>query len=199
MLNYIWFALVGLSVIIGGVNGRLPEVTQAAFDMAKLGVEIAFGLIGVMALWLGLMRVAEKAGVIGWLVWLIRPIMKRLFPELPPDHPVMGSMLMNISASWLGLGNAATPLGLKAMEQLQELNPKKEEASNSQILFLAINTASITLIPTTIIAVRISAGSTSPLDIIGTTIFASGVATVVAIVASKLLARFFPGSGRKEV
>ncbi len=189
MLNYIWFALVSVAVVVGAVNGRLPEVTKAAFDMAQTGVDIALGLIGVMALWLGMMRVAEKAGVIRWLAWLIRPVMRRLFPEIPPDHPVHGSMLMNISASWLGLGNAATPLGLKAMEQLQELNGKSKTASNAQILFLAINTASITLVPSTIIAVRISAGSAAPLEIIGTTIFASGVATVVAVTAAKLYQR----------
>ncbi|MBL7032713.1 MAG: nucleoside recognition protein [Candidatus Delongbacteria bacterium] len=189
MLNYIWMGLMAIAVIVGAFTGRLPEVTEAAFNMAALGVTIALDLIGIMALWLGMMRLAEKAGVIRWLAWLIRPIMKRLFPEIPSDHPAIGSMLMNISASWLGLGNAATPLGLKAMEELQELNPEKETASNSQVLFLAINTASITLVPTTIIAVRIAAGSAAPLEIIGTTIFASGCATVVAILAAKLYAR----------
>ena len=189
MLNYIWMGLMAVAVVVGAFTGRLPEVTEAAFKMAALGVTIALDLIGIMALWLGMMRLAEKAGVIRWLAWLIRPIMKRLFPEIPSDHPAIGSMLMNISASWLGLGNAATPLGLKAMEELQDLNPDKETASNSQVLFLAINTASITLVPTTIIAVRIAAGSAAPLEIIGTTIFASGCATVVAIIAAKFYGR----------
>ena len=180
---------MAIAVIVGIFTGRLPEVTTAAFEMAALGVTIALDLIGIMALWLGMMRLAEKAGLIRWLAWLIKPVMKRLFPEIPSDHPAVGSMLMNISASWLGLGNAATPLGLKAMEELQELNPDKETASNSQVLFLAINTASITLVPTTIIAVRIAAGSRAPLEIIGTTIFASGCATVVAILASKFYGR----------
>ena len=189
MLNYIWMGLMAVAVVVGAFTGRLPEVTEAAFKMAALGVTIALDLIGIMALWLGMMRLAEKAGVIRWLALLLKPIMKRLFPEIPSEHPAIGSMLMNISASWLGLGNAATPLGLKAMEELQELNPDKETASNSQVLFLAINTASITLVPTTIIAVRIAAGSAAPLEIIGTTIFASGCATVVAILAAKLYGR----------
>lgn len=192
MLNYIWILLILSSVVIGAITGRLDAVTKAAFDMAETAVSIAIGLIGVMSLWLGLMRVAEKAGMIGFLARLLKPVFRRLFPEIPDGHPALGSILLNISASWLGLGNAATPMGLKAMEQLQELNPAKDTASNSQVTFLAINTASITLLPTTIIAVRISAGSADPASIIGTTIFASGCATIVAILASRLLQRFFP-------
>jgi spore maturation protein A len=192
MLTWIWLALVLCSVIVGAFNGRLDEVTKAAFDMAGTAVTIALSLVGVMSLWLGLMRVAEKAGLIQLLARAIRPVFRRLFPDIPDGHPALGSMLLNISASWLGLGNAATPLGLKAMEQLQELNPRKDTASNSQVTFLAMNTASITLIPTTIIAVRVAAGSANPAEIVGTTLVASGAATVVAILASRLLQRFFP-------
>ncbi|MDP2360874.1 MAG: nucleoside recognition domain-containing protein [bacterium] len=192
MMTWIWLALVVGSVVVGAFTGRLDEVSKAAFDMAGVAVTIALSLIGVMSLWLGLMRVAEKAGMIQLLAKAIRPIFRRLFPDIPDGHPALGSMLLNISASWLGLGNAATPLGLKAMEQLQELNPRKDTASNSQVTFLAINTASITLIPTTIIAVRAGAGSAQPAEIVGTTLVASGIATVVAILASRLLPRFFP-------
>lgn len=189
MLNYIWIGLILSSVVIGAFTGRLDAVTEAAFKMAETAVSIAIGLIGVMSLWLGLMRIAEKAGMVEFLARLLKPVFRRLFPEVPDGHPALGSILLNISASWLGLGNAATPMGLKAMEQLQELNPRKDTASNSQVTFLAINTASITLLPTTIIAVRVSAGSANPAEIIGTTIFASGCATIVAIVASRLLQR----------
>jgi spore maturation protein A len=192
MLNYIWIALVVTSVITGILTGRLPEVTKAAFDMAEVAVTISLGLIGVMSLWLGLMRIAEKAGVIQGLARLLKPIFRLVFPEIPDGHPALGSMLLNISASWLGLGNAATPLGLKAMEQLQELNPTKDTATDSQVTFLAINTACITIVPTTIIAVRVSQGSTNPTEIIATTIFASGCATVVAIIGARLLRHLFP-------
>jgi spore maturation protein A len=192
MLTWIWIGLVLASVVVGAVNGRLDAVTRAAFDMAETGVTIALGLVGVMALWLGLMRVAEKAGVIQALAWLLKPVFRRLFPGIPDGHPALGSILLNISASWLGLGNAATPLGLKAMEQLQELNPRPDTATDSQVTFLAINTASITIVPTTIIAVRTAAGSAQPAEIVGTTILASFAATIVAILASRLLARLFP-------
>jgi spore maturation protein A len=199
MLNYIWIGLILSSVVIGAFTGRLDAVTEAAFKMAETAVSIAIGLIGVMSLWLGLMRIAEKAGMIEFLARLLKPIFRRLFPEVPDGHPALGSILLNISASWLGLGNAATPMGLKAMEQLQELNPQKDTASNSQVTFLAINTASITLLPTTIIAVRVSAGSANPAEIIGTTIFASGCATIVAIIASRLLQRVGRGKELKHV
>jgi len=200
MLTWIWLTLVVSSVVIGALTGRLDAVTRAAFDMAGTAVTIALSLVGVMSLWLGLMRVAEKAGLVQLLARAIRPVFRRLFPEIPDGHPALGAMMLNISASWLGLGNAATPLGLKAMEQLQELNPRKDTASNSQVTFLAINTASITLIPTTIIAVRAANGSANPAEIVGTTLVASGAATVVAILASRLLQRFFPvpGPGRDE-
>lgn len=189
MLNYIWLGLVVLSVIIGGINGRITEVTDAAFQYAKISVEIAFDLIGIMALWLGIMNIAQKAGLIQLLAKLFKPICTRLFPDIPPEHPAMGSMILCIAAGWLGLGNAATPLGLKAMEELQEINPVKDTASDSQALFLTLNTASVTLIPATIIGVRVSLGSTNPQEIIGTTIFASGCATIVGVIVTKLFQR----------
>jgi len=198
VLTWIWLFLVVGSVVVGAFTGRLDEVTKAAFDMAGMAVTIALGLVGVMALWLGLMRVAEKAGMIQILARALRPIFRRLFPEIPDGHPALGSIVLNVSASWLGLGNAATPLGLKAMEQLQELNPRKDTASNSQVTFLAINTASITLVPATIIAVRAGAGSANPAEIVGTPLVASGCATVTAIVASRLLQRLFPAPKAEE-
>lgn len=190
MLNYIWLGLVIFSIIIGAVNGRLNAVVEAAINYAKLSVEIALDLIGIMAFWLGIMQIAQRAGMIQYLAKFFKPIGRRLFPDVPPDHPAMGSMVLCIAASWLGLGNAATPLGMKAMEDLQTLNPIKDTASDSQALFLTLNTASVTLIPATVIALRVSMGSTNPQEIIGTTIFASGCATFFGVIITKLLARW---------
>jgi len=189
MLNYIWLFLIVVAIIVGGINGRIEAVTKAAFEYAGLAVEIAIGLIGVMALWLGIMKIGERAGLVQLLARTIAPITKRLFPEVPPEHPAMGAMLLNIAANWLGLGNAATPLGLKAMKELQKLNPHKDIATNAMVVFLGLNTASVTLIPATIIAIRVQLGSSNPWEIIGTTIFASGCATIVAVIAAKLLQR----------
>ena len=189
MLNYVWLGLMAIAIIVGALNGRLPEVTKAAFDYAKISVDIAIGLIGIMALWLGIMNIAQEAGIIKILARAIKPISKRLFPEIPPEHPASGAMVLNIAANWLGLSNAATPLGLKAMEELQKLNPNKDTATNAMATFLALNTGSITLIPATIIGVRVSLGSSNPTEIIGTTIFASTCATVFAVTATKLFQR----------
>lgn len=189
MLNYVWLGLMGISIIVGAINGKLAEVVKAAFDMAETSVTIAFGLIGIMALWLGIMKIADESGLVKLLAKAIKPISKRLFPEVPSDHPAIAAILLNLSANWLGLSNAATPLGLKAMEELQKLNDSKSVATNAMVTFLAMNTASITLIPATIIGVRISLHSQNPQDIIGTSIFASTCATIVAIMASKLLQR----------
>ncbi len=189
MLNYVWLFLMATSIVVGAINGKLPEVTKAAFSMAETSVKIAFGLIGVMALWLGIMKIAEESGLTSVLAKLIRPVSKRLFPDIPEDHPAIASILLNLSANWLGLSNAATPFGLKAMEELQELNENKEVASNSMVTFLALNTAAITLIPATILGVRISLDSQSPQEIIGTTILAGVCATTMAIIATKVLQR----------
>jgi spore maturation protein A len=189
-MNIVWFALIVLAVIVGAILGNMQAVTDAAMESAKTAVELAIGLIGVMALWLGLMRVAEQAGLVGWLAKLLRPVLKRLFPEIPADHPAMGSMVMNIAANMLGLGNSATALGLKAMKDLNDLNIEKESASNSMATFLAINTSSVTIIPATVIAIRVSAGSTAPAEIIGPTIVATAVSTIVGVAAAKLYQRF---------
>jgi spore maturation protein SpmA len=187
VLNYIWLALVLLAVAIGGWNDRLGEVTAGAFDGAKTAVTIALGLIGVMALWLGVMRLAERAGLVQRLARGLRPVMRRLFPDVPPEHPAMGSMLMNMAANMLGLGNAATPLGLRAMRDLERLNPRPGVASNAMCTFLAINTASVQLIPATAIALLASAGSARPTAIVGTALLATLCAATVAIAAAKIL------------
>lgn len=189
MLNAVWVGLIVVAVVVGAATGRLDAVTKAAFDSARGAVELAIGLVGVMALWLGVMRIAEEGGLVRALARLLRPLARRLFPEVPPDHPALVAILLNVSASWLGLGNAATPLGLKAMEELQKLNPSKGTASNSMVTFLALNTSSITLVPATIIAVRVTLGSANPTEIVAPTILASACATVVAVAAARALER----------
>jgi spore maturation protein SpmA len=187
VLNYIWLALVLFAVAIGGWNGHLKEVTDGAFEGAKTAVTIALGLIGIMALWLGVMRLAERAGLVQRLARLLRPLMTRLFPGVPNDHPAMGSMLMNMAANMLGLGNAATPLGLRAMRDLERLNPHPGTATNAMCTFLAINTSSVQLIPTTAIAILVAAGATNPTRIVGTSLLATLCAATMAITMVKLL------------
>lgn len=187
MLNYIWLALVVLAVAIGGWTDRFKEVTDGAFDGAKTAVTIALGLIGIMALWLGVMRLAERCGLVQRMAVGLRPIMRRLFPDVPPSHPAMGSMLMNIAANMLGLGNAATPLGLRAMRDLETLNPRPGVATNAMCTFLAINTSSVQLIPTTAIALLAAAGSKNPTVIVGTALLATTCSTVVGVGSVKLL------------
>jgi spore maturation protein A len=169
---------------------RLNAVTNdGLIRYAKIAVELAIGLIGIMALWLGLMKIAEQSGLIGMLASLLKPATTRLFPDVPPDHPAMGAMIMNISANILGLANAATPLGLKAMEELNKLNRKTGVATDAMCTFLVINTSSVQLIPSTVIALRAAAGSSNPTEIIGPVIVATTVNTIVGVIAVKLLAR----------
>jgi len=189
MLNYFWLVLILIALIMGAVNGKITDVTNAAIKSAETAVQLALGLIGVMALWLGLMNIAEKSGMIRLLARLVKPLTRWLFPDVPADHPAIGSMLMNIFANWFGLGNAATPLGLKAMQELQEVNPKKDTASDAMVVFLALNTATICLIPATMIAIRSSAGAENPTEIIAPTILASICATIVGLTTAKLLSR----------
>jgi spore maturation protein SpmA len=189
VLNYIWLVLVLLAVAIGGWNDRLKDVTGGALDGAKTAVTIALGLWGIMALWLGVMRLAERAGLVQRIAYGLRPLMRRLFPEVPPDHPAMGSMLMNMAANMLGLGNAATPLGLRAMRDLESMNPRPGVASNAMCTFLAINTSSVQLIPATAIAILAAAGSARPTVIVGTAFFATLCAATVAVLSAKFFER----------
>lgn len=189
MLNYIWLALVILAVVLGGINGRIEAVTKAAIDSAGTAVTIAIGLIGVMSLWLGVMKIAEDSGLMQLVARAISPVMKRLFPEIPEGHPALGSMLMNIAANMLGLSNAATPLGLKAMEDLQKLNQHPTVATNAMCTFLAVNTAGLQIIPATMIGILASAGSREPTAIIGTTVAATFTAVVFSVTGAKILER----------
>lgn len=187
MINFIWAALLIVGFGVGAMTGNLDTVTNAAIDSAKSAIELAIGLIGVMALWLGIMKIAEDSGLIKGIARVLRPVMVLLFPDVPADHPAMGAMIMNISANVLGMGNAATPFGLKAIEELQKLNRKKDTATNAMVTFLAINTSSVTLIPASTIAILSAAGAINPTEIIGPTIMATTISTVVAVVVSKAL------------
>lgn len=187
MISNIWAFFIVTGIIVGGITGNIESITSAAIESAGSAVEISLGLIGVMSLWLGLMKVAEEAGLVRVLAKIVEPFMKGLFPDIPKGHPAIGAIILNISANILGLGNAATPLGIKAMKELQKLNPKKDTATNAMCTFTAINTSSVTLIPATTIGLMVASGSKNPTAIIGTTIIATSVSTFVAIVATKVL------------
>jgi len=192
MLNYIWFALMAIALLVAIFTGTAANVTKGAVDSAKTAVEISLGLIGIMTLWLGIMRVAEAAGLIAMLGRVLRPFSRLLFPSIPPEHPAIGSMIMNIAANMLGLSNAATPFGIKAMEELQTLNDQKDTASDEMVTFLTLNTAGIQFIPATMIGVLSAAGSKNPTAIIATTIIATLCGAAAAVTTAKILQRFFP-------
>ncbi|MGA9226625.1 MAG: nucleoside recognition domain-containing protein [Mesobacillus sp.] len=181
MVNYIWVIMTLIGLVFAMVNGTMAEVNEAVFSGAKEAVTLCIGLISILVFWLGMMRIAEESGLLSKLSSLFKPFVSKLFPEVPSNHPAMGYILSNMIANMFGLGNAATPLGIKAMEELKELNGGKQEASRSMITFLAINTASITLIPTTVIAIRMNYNSENPTDIVGPTLVATAVSAVAAI------------------
>lgn len=187
MLGYIWLFLIISSVIIAGINGRIDALTESILKSATAAVDISISLIGIMAFWLGIMKLAEASGLISIISKLIKPIARWLFPQVPADDPAIGSIAMNFSANALGLTNAATPIGIKAMEELQKLNPQKDVATNAMCTFLAMNTAGFQLVPATIIAVLAAAGAKNPATIIGPTILASGFALICALTTVKLL------------
>ncbi|MBX6394103.1 MAG: spore maturation protein [Alicyclobacillaceae bacterium] len=181
MVSALWLILLVSGFVIAAAQGHIDLITQSMLKGAEEGVAVALGLISILVLWLGVMRVAEEAGIIRALARMLRPVARWLFPSVPADHPAMGSILANMSANILGLGNAATPFGLKAMRELQELNPHKERASDAMCTLLALNTASLTILPTTVIALRMQYGSSSPADIIAPTLLATGVGTLSAV------------------
>ena len=190
MLNYLWLGLILCGVVLGVLTGKTEAVTAATFDAAKASLmTIALPLGAVMALWLGIMRLAETSGAVERLSSFLKPLLTRLFPDVPADHPAMGAMVMNIAANMLGLGNAATPLGLRAMQGLESLNPRPGTATNAMCTFLAINTSSVQLIPATAVGILAAAGSIHPTAIIGTALVATTCSFVTGIVSVKLLQR----------
>lgn len=192
-MNIVFFALVLLSVVAAAVGepGAMAAVGKAAFDGAKASIDLALSLAGAMTLFLGLMKVVEAAGALDALARTIRPVLTRLFPDVPADHPAMGAIIMNLAANVLGLGNAATPFGVKAMQELETLNKHPGTATNAMVLFLAINTSGVTLVPTEVIAIRASLGSAAPAGIFVPTLVASSINTVLAVLAAKAFSRLF--------
>lgn len=193
MVNIIWASMAIIGIFYAMINGTMEQVNEAVFESANEAVTLSIGLISVLVFWLGIMRVAEKAGILKGLAKIFRPFISRLFPEIPKDHPAMGYILSNITANIFGLGNAATPMGIKAMEQMKVLSGT-DTASRSMVTFLALNTSGLTIIPTTVIAIRMQYNSVSPTEIVGTTIIATAVSTISAI----LIDRFFHYKRRRR-
>ncbi len=197
-MNIVFLALVAIAFAVsataewGGRAGAMEHLTAATLSAAEGAVPLALGLVGIMALFLGLMKVAEAGGLLVATARLLAPLLKRLFPEIPPGHPAMGAMVMNVAANLLGLGNAATPFGIRAMEKLNTLNPFKGTASNAMVLFLAINTASVTIFPTKVVALRAVTGSSDPAAVVAPTLVATLAAAVVAVLAARWLQPFSP-------
>lgn len=190
-MNYIFYFLIVVSIIAGAINGKLSDVVNAILQGAELSVKVAFSLIGIMAFWLGMMKIAKQCGLIELIAKLIKPITKRLFNEIPEDSPAIGDIAMSFSANAFGLTNAATPIGIKAMEELQHHNKDKQSASNSMCMFLAMNTAGFQLIPATVIAVLIGIGYENPTSIIAPTLLVTSIAFVSAIILAKIFQKYW--------
>lgn len=181
MINNIWFYMIVLSIIFGIINGNVKEITEGVIDASIQSVQLCINFVGIWALWLGLMEIVQKSRLLDKLSKYLYPILKELFPDIPKGHPAYGAISLNMSANLLGIGNAATPFGIKAMKEMQKLNISSEKASDSMCMFLVINTSSIQLIPTTVIALRHSLGSSNSTAIIITSIIATSVSTIVGI------------------
>ena len=190
-MNYIFYFLIVFSIIAGAVNGKLPDVVSAILTGAGLSVKIALSLIGIMAFWLGMMNIAQKSGLIEVIARLIKPVTKRLFNEIPEDSPAIGDIAMSFSANAFGLTNAATPIGIKAIEELQKHNIDKTTASNAMCLFLAMNTAGFQIIPATVIGILVGVGYPNPTQIIAPTLFVTTLAFTFAIIVAKIFQRFW--------
>jgi spore maturation protein A len=194
LVNHIWLWMILSGVVAAAAQGRVDLVTRAALAGAKEAVAVCIGLISVLVFWMGMMRIAQDAGLLEKLARMLRPVVRFLFPSVPPNHPAMGYILSNISANLFGLGNAATPMGIKAMEELKKMNPDSKTASPAMCTLLALNTSGFTLIPTTIIGLRMKYGSADPAEIIGTTLLATLCSTLVAILLDRWFrARYFRG------
>ena len=190
-MNYIFCFLIIFSLIFSAFNGKLQDVVNAILTGADLSVKVAFSLIGIMAFWLGIMRIAERSGIVDFITKLIKPIAKWLFNDVPDDNKAIGDIAMSFSANALGLTNAATPIGLKAMEELQEINKDKTSASNAMCMFLAMNTAGFQIIPATVIAVLVGIGYKNPTEIVMPTWIVTGTAFISAIIFAKIFQKFW--------
>lgn len=186
MINVVWLLLLVVGVVTAAMGGQVSTVTDAVMGQSQMAIETILGFAGMMVMWLGIMNIAEESGLIRKLSGLMEPLLKRLLPEVPADDPAMGTILMSISANMLGVGAAATPLGLKAMQNLQRLNEEPERATNAMCTFLALNTSGVTLVPATVIALRAAAGSVSPTEIVGTALLATLCSSTVALAVDRI-------------
>lgn len=191
-MNYIWSFLILISFVAGAYNGKLNEVVNAILTGAETSIQVAIGICGVMVFWLGIMKIAEKSGIVEFIAKILNPVAKILFPEVKNNKDAIGNIAMNFSANALGLANAATPMGLKAMEELQEVNIDKTTASNSMCMLLAMNTAGFQLIPATVIAILVSAGAKNPTEIILPTLLVTSFAFITAVITAKIMQKIFP-------
>lgn len=197
MINVIWLLLIAGGIIYAALSGRVEQITQAAIGAAEQAVDLAFKLTGVMCLWLGMMRVAERAGLVRLVSAVVGPLIQLIFPSVPRSHPAMGAIIMTISANMLGLGNAVTPLGIRAMQELQQLNKNCDIASPAMCTLLALCTTGFTLVPATVIAIRAAAGSVAPAEIVGATLAVSLVATLVVLIVDRIC-RAVCGTGNRR-
>ncbi len=198
-MNYIFYFLIVISIVFGIINGRTQEVVNAILEGADVSVKIALSLIGIMAFWLGIMRIAEKSGIVQFIAKLIKPVTKWLFKDIPEESPAIGNIALSVSANALGLTNAATPIGLRVMKELQEENKDKEKASDAMCMFLGMNTAGFQLIPATVIAILVAVGSKHPTEIIVPTLIVTSIAFVSAIVFAKIFQLCWNKKNKKEV
>lgn len=191
VMNWIFYILIIVSLIFGIINDRIQDVVNAILEGADLSVKIALSLIGIMAFWLGIMRIAEKSGLVQFIAKIIKPITKWLFSDIPSENPATGNIALSISANALGLTNAATPIGLRVMQELEDINDQKDTASDSMCMFLAMNTAGFQIIPATVIAILVAVGSKNPTEIIVPTLIVTSIAFVSAIILAKLFQLFY--------
>ncbi len=198
MINTVWLFLILAGTLTAAARSEVSAVTHSVMDQSQLGLETVLGFAGMMVMWLGMMKIAEKSGLISVLSRLFVPLLRWLMPEVPRDHPAMGTILMNVSANLLGVGAAATPLGLKAMQHLQDLNPEPERATDAMCTFLALNTSGVTLVPTTVIALRTAAGSTHPTEIVGTALIATLCSSIAALSVDRLFRWRGVSGGRRR-
>lgn len=189
MINVIWFFMIIVGIVVSIINGKLEMINEVVLKNTEDAVTFAIGLAGIMATWLGLMKIAEKSGLVDSIGKLLRPLMRLMFPSIPREHPAITAIVMNIVANMFGAGNSATALGLKAMEELQSFNVNKDTATNAMAMFLVINMSSIQLIPLTVLKIRTDAGSVNPTEIIGTTLVATTISTITGVLACKIFER----------
>lgn len=191
-MNFIWFFIIFISILIGAMTGKLNDVVNSILTGAEASIQIVISIMGIMAFWLGIMKIAEKSGIVNFISKILKPIAKWLFPEIPENNKAIGDVAMNFSANALGLANAATPIGIKAMEEMQKLNIDKNSASNPMCTFLAMNTSGFQLVPATAIAVLAANGAKNPTEIIIPTIIVTSITFIMAVSLAKIMQKFYP-------